>query len=70
MDFCPNNKWLLSGSFDGTVIVTNCDRRSNSHVFTNHANKVLQVQWHPSLPLFASCSADKSVAIWKREDVI
>lgn len=30
-----------------------------------HTARVWQVDWHPSLPLFASCSEDKTIRVWK-----
>ncbi|KAJ3173955.1 hypothetical protein HDU87_007278 [Geranomyces variabilis] len=32
---------------------------------TGHTDRVWAVSWHPTLPLFASCSGDKSVRLWK-----
>ncbi|KAJ3181606.1 hypothetical protein HDU85_003548 [Gaertneriomyces sp. JEL0708] len=33
-----------------------------------HTDRVWSISWHPTLPLFASCSGDKSVRIWKKDD--
>ncbi|KAI8920166.1 WD40-repeat-containing domain protein [Powellomyces hirtus] len=32
---------------------------------TGHTDRVWCISWHPTIPLFASCSGDKSVRLWK-----
>ncbi|KND03791.1 uncharacterized protein SPPG_01247 [Spizellomyces punctatus DAOM BR117] len=34
---------------------------------TGHSDRVWSIAWHPTLPLLATCSGDKSVRIWKRD---
>jgi WD40 repeat protein len=62
--FSPCSRWLLSGSFDGVINITDTENHLPVHSFNDHANKVLQVMWHPTKPIFASSSADKSVCLW------
>ncbi|KAI8821138.1 WD40-repeat-containing domain protein [Fimicolochytrium jonesii] len=33
-----------------------------------HTDRVWSISWHPTLPLFASCSGDKSVRLWKLDE--
>jgi hypothetical protein len=66
VDFSNDGRWLLSGSFDQTINCTDTDvwERRIVNTFAEHKNKVLRSIWHTSRPMFASCSADKTVRLW------
>ena len=66
VDFSPDGRWMLSGSFDTSIncIDTDVWERRIVNTFESHKNKVLKTVWHSQRPLFASCSADKTVKIW------
>ena len=66
---------VLSGSFDGTVAWTpfqgsnsaNPNELGSSTIVARHSKKVIQVRWHPTMPLFASTSTDHSVRLWQQQ---
>ena len=66
VDYSSDGRWLLSSSFDNSINVTDCDiwERRIVSTYSDHRNKVLRATWHPSRPIFASCSADKTVRLW------
>lgn len=59
-------KWLLTGSFDGTValIDTNTSTPGILSRFEAHRDKVLQVGWLPDCLSFVSTSADSTAKLW------
>lgn len=66
-----NGEWLLTGSYDNTVCVTN----ANTLVYTTvcqHNDKVIQARWCPtqqlhdsSTSIIATTSADKTTKLWR-----
>nr|CAB3267708.1 WD repeat-containing protein 47-like [Phallusia mammillata] len=67
---------LLSGSYDGTALVTNIDAvlkqdvvelDSSSFRCHHHNDKIIQCRWHPSGQSFASTSADHSCVLWSQQ---
>lgn len=39
-----------------------------AHSSPGHTDRVWSISWHPTQPLFASCSGDKSVRLWKLDE--
>eukprot|EP00943_MAST-04B_sp_MAST-4B-sp1_P000403 g403.t1 len=66
VEYSNDGRWLISSSFDNSINVTDCDiwERRIVSTYSDHRNKVLRATWHPSRPIFASCSADKTVRLW------
>jgi WD40 repeat protein len=62
--YSPDGQWLLSGCYNGQVSLTH----SASYQWTvlaSHSDKVIQTRWHPSEPVIATTSADKTACFWK-----
>lgn len=65
---------LLSASFDGTINLSAATASSTSGdgvpslvtlaSRSDHVDKTLCVRWHPSLPMLASSSADRTAMLW------
>jgi WD40 repeat protein len=78
--FSPTGLFLVTGSNDNTVklwrLSYECDSDSMSATCVatlnekngGHSNWVLSVVFHPSAPLFASGSKDKTVKLWRMSD--
>lgn len=67
IQYSPDGKWLLTGSFDGTVCIAEvAENRSLRPVasFAQHRDKVLSAGWHPTIPAFVSTGADKMIKLW------
>ena len=62
--YSPNGQWVLTGSYDGTVCLTNTSTYQWSTVAT-HSNKVIQARWHPLGQFIATTSSDKTACFWK-----
>lgn len=66
--FSPDDRWLLSAGYDGQAKIYDlCEqRRTGQHLFVaaQHADKIIQARWHPSLPALATSSADRTVRLW------
>lgn len=61
--YSPDGKWLLTGSYDASVGLT--EAASLEWVeLAHHQDKVIQAHWHPEGNLFASTSADKTACFW------
>ncbi|EDV28008.1 uncharacterized protein TRIADDRAFT_21162, partial [Trichoplax adhaerens] len=66
--FSPDSRYLLSASYDGTLILTDMNGYENSYpsfVVGQHADKALKVSWHPEQYAFVSSSADGEASLWK-----
>ena len=62
--YSPNGSYILSGSYESKIKLT--DTRSKlSEVVAEHTDKVVQCKWHCSGEMFASTSVDKHVCFWQ-----
>ena len=59
----PCGKWLLTGSYDGSVCLGEAEGTEWVEV-AHHEDKVVQARWHPNGEIFASTSSDKTAAFW------
>ena len=64
VSYSPNGHFVLSGSYDNTIQLTNIHSKL-SQVAAKHSDKVVQCRWHCSGDMFASTSVDKLVCFWE-----
>uniref|UniRef100_A0A7S4HUM0 Uncharacterized protein n=1 Tax=Vannella robusta TaxID=1487602 RepID=A0A7S4HUM0_9EUKA len=62
LGFSPDDTALVSGAFDNCVAVWDIERESCVYSYTGHSNMISAVLFHPSEPIIASTSWDKSIA--------
>ncbi|KAJ8038221.1 WD repeat-containing protein 47 [Holothuria leucospilota] len=66
--FSPKGYFLLSGSYDGNIVMSNLTgdlmKPVDFGVVGQHQDKVIQCRWHPNQPSFLSSSADRTVTLW------
>lgn len=62
--FSPDNKYILSGSFDNTVRLWDIQTGNEVKVFRGHTDHVSSVSFSPDGKSIVSASWDNSVKIW------
>lgn len=62
--FSPINNTIFTGSKDETIKAWN---REGVHLFTlnAHKNTLFSIKHHPTKPIFAACSGDGLLCVWK-----
>eukprot|EP00656_Telonema_subtile_P054634 TRINITY_DN8213_c0_g1_i5.p1 TRINITY_DN8213_c0_g1~~TRINITY_DN8213_c0_g1_i5.p1 ORF type:complete len:306 (-),score=51.04 TRINITY_DN8213_c0_g1_i5:175-1092(-) len=69
LDFHPQDTNLLLSSYmDGSHAISNITDGSVVQQFKEHTKFCTKVAWSPCGQLFASCSHDRSIKIYRRED--
>ena len=64
MDFSPDDKWLLSTSFDCMSHVVSLVDGSVISSSRSHSDKVVQGKWNPLKVQYATCSVDGTVQLY------
>ncbi|EAY01837.1 transducin, putative [Trichomonas vaginalis G3] len=64
VQFSPDGTNLLTGSSDKKIILWNANTGEMRQVFSHHKSYVLDLDWRDN-SIFASCSGDSTVAVWK-----
>lgn len=64
VSFSPNGCYVLSGSYEAKIQLTDVQSKQ-SKVVAEHKDKVVQCRWHSSGRIFASTSVDKRVCFWQ-----
>lgn len=66
--FSPDGKYIFSSGRDARMCVFDSLSYAQIHEWVPHLFAVYSIQFHPSLPIFATASRDKSVKIWSSND--
>ncbi|MBK1440897.1 WD40 repeat domain-containing protein [Parapedobacter sp. ISTM3] len=67
--FSPDGRFLLTGGRDAQLNVLDAvEGFSLAKAFTPHLFTVYAIKYHPTLPIFATGSRDKSIKIWAADD--
>ena len=64
--FNQNGNWILSGSKDHTVKVSDIRMMKEIQIFKGHDSEVNTLAWHPiHEEIFCSARADQKIIYWK-----
>lgn len=69
ISFSPDNKYLVSGSFDESIRLWSTITKQILIVYKGHFSPVLQVKFSPLCHYFASGGCDKTAKIWSISSV-
>ena len=64
----PTSRWLISGSKDKTICMTDLETMEMVYALGIHTNSVITVDFCPTEPQFCSGSGDMSIKIWSYQD--
>lgn len=64
--YSSNGDWIVTGSYSGSVGVTNTDTLEHTNI-CEHSDKVIQARVYQSMEqlIMATASADKTACLWK-----
>jgi WD40 repeat protein len=62
--FSCDGTYLASGSFDSNIHITKPFQHDDVIKTLKHKDKIVNLKWHPFLPILLSTSADKTARIW------
>ena len=65
LDFSPDDKWLLSTSFDCMSHVVSVGDGSLLCSSRGHSDRIVQGKWNPSKVQYATCSVDGTVQVYR-----
>ncbi|CAG8575588.1 21554_t:CDS:2 [Gigaspora rosea] len=66
MAISPDDRYIVSGSSDKCIYMWETDfPDENPIVLKAHENEVTSLSWSRDLELFASCSDDTSLRLWR-----
>src|SRR5690606_18972545 len=68
LTFSPDGRHLLTGGRDAQLNVLDTTNFNVVNTFTPHLFTVYAIKYHPSSPVFATASRDKSLKIWSSDD--
>jgi WD40 repeat protein len=63
ISFSPNGRWLMTGTQDNAVHVTNCENNQEFHM-SGYPGKVRQTAWHKGNRWFATNGVKEAILIW------
>ncbi|MFX1444478.1 MAG: WD40 repeat domain-containing protein, partial [Promethearchaeota archaeon] len=64
LSFSPNAKYLVSGAFDGNIVIWEISNGNQIHKFKAHDSAVNAIVFTPDGKYIVSGSSDHTVKIW------
>jgi len=64
VNYSVDGKWVISGSYDGTIKIWNVKSKKMIHDLKGHKSAVMDACFHPNNQQVASVSQDGTIRIW------
>ncbi len=64
VNFSPDGKYLITGSFDSTIKIFDVNLDFKLMGQLSHKGRVVSCKWHPEIPIIISTSADCTARVW------